>query len=278
MRSGLWDLHLRDLEAAKVWENLDAKSRCEMLLKGTCIRNFNGPGVFKVICVVCLGCFWGKTFLANYILYTIHKSNGKPFFLLDLGLPGNFTSHLVTIQIPKTVRFEFAADIAGLKRKMLLCRKETPQKVRSFINRIGSDSAIFMFIARSVLWRAIAVDAGCLSRNYLKLPEGLLGSFGFKGLSCPKTGEFDYNPLPSVPSMLCRSENGRVHHWLVPIWRQKEVADHMWSIQILVCSHTPEANGFWHSNVVLKELRFDRWWTSFFAKLLDIWEISLCNI
>ena len=34
-----------------------------------------------------------------------------------------------------------------------------------------------------------------------KLPQatwGLLGSFGFKGLSCPKTGEFDYNPLPSV--------------------------------------------------------------------------------
>ena len=39
------------------------------------------------------------------------------------------------------------------------------------------------------------MNAWCLSRNYLKVPEVLLESFGFKGLSCPKTGEFDYNPL-----------------------------------------------------------------------------------
>lgn len=202
-------------------------------------ENFNGPEVFKVMCVCPLfGVFLRKDLSSK--LYTIHKSSRKPFFLPHLGLPGNFTSHLVTIQIPKTLRLAFAADIAGLKRKMLLCRKETPQKVRYFINRIGPSSAIFIFIAKSVLWRAIAVNAWCLSRNYLKLPEGLLGSFGFKGLSCPKTGEFDYNPLPSVPSMLCQSENGRVHHWLVPIWRQKEVADRMWSIQILVAHTLPK--------------------------------------
>lgn len=46
LRSGLWDLHLRDLEAAKVWEVFLMQSPRwkKMLLKGTCIRNFNGPG------------------------------------------------------------------------------------------------------------------------------------------------------------------------------------------------------------------------------------------
>ena len=101
------------------------------------------------------------------------------------------------------------------------------------------------------------MNAWCLSRNYLKLPEGLLGSFGFKGLSCPKTGEFDYNPLPSVSSMLCRSEK-RARSPLVGsnLTGKRGCRPHVVHSNFS-CSHTPEANGFWHSNVVLKELRFD---------------------
>ncbi len=157
--------------------------------KGTCIRNFNGLGVFKD---KSLGCFWAKTIVANCTQST--NPAGNPFF---------FTGPL---------------DFQAVKIRILVsCHDSNTikyQPSRPDLHEGNHADVVIFYVHRRkrILGTAITVNAWCLSRNYLKVPEVLLESFGFKGLSCPKTGEFDYNPLQSVQSMLCRSENGRVHH------------------------------------------------------------------